>query len=285
MGWEPLWSFPNWKVQKYVMADEDRFQRFLFDELYCLQRLDCGISWFGHRNTTSLKTAWGRSSDERKRRLNAETARNVRITKALNEVLEVSWNYLKLTWLRRFLFQAAAELAARIAAGEVSEPREEPSICWDLCFCHTVAELKQRWFVELTWNNLNSRSLKKSQAKALKRWNMLKQIMLMFPGMHRKVPNVFPVVCSHLAIQQSSHNSSSWLPGFWKDTFGQSLPGGKCFWFVELTAVLSFLLFFPECVARVPVSLGGLGVRLCSPSFAFAVATVRNRSQPLAVVP
>ena len=35
--------------------------------------------------------------------------------------------------------------------------------------------------------------------------------------------------------------------------------------------------FFPECVARVPVSLGGLGVRLCSPSFAFAVATVRNR--------
>ena len=35
--------------------------------------------------------------------------------------------------------------------------------------------------------------------------------------------------------------------------------------------------FFPECVARVPVSLGGLGVGLCSPSFAFAVATVRNR--------
>ena len=33
-----------------------------------------------------------------------------------------------------------------------------------------------------------------------------------------------------------------------------------------------------ECVARVPVSLGGLGVRLCSPSFAFAFATVRNRS-------
>ena len=39
---------------------------------------------------------------------------------------------------------------------------------------------------------------------------------------------------------------------------------------------------FPECVARVPVSLGGLGVRLCSPSFAFSVATVRNRSQPSA---
>ena len=41
---------------------------------------------------------------------------------------------------------------------------------------------------------------------------------------------------------------------------------------------------FPECVARVPVSLGGLGVRLCSPSFAFAVATVRNRRQPSASV-
>ena len=36
---------------------------------------------------------------------------------------------------------------------------------------------------------------------------------------------------------------------------------------------------FPECVARVPVSLGGLGVRLCSPSFAFAVATVRKCPQ------
>ena len=44
------------------------------------------------------------------------------------------------------------------------------------------------------------------------------------------------------------------------------------------------LRIFPECVARVPVSLGGLGVRLCSPSFAFAVATVRNRSQPFASV-
>ena len=41
-------------------------------------------------------------------------------------------------------------------------------------------------------------------------------------------------------------------------------------------------LLFPECVARVPVSLGGLGVRLCSPSFAFATATVRNRRQPSA---
>ena len=38
-------------------------------------------------------------------------------------------------------------------------------------------------------------------------------------------------------------------------------------------------VLFPECVARVPVSLGGLGVRLCSPSFAFAVATVRKCPQ------
>ena len=43
--------------------------------------------------------------------------------------------------------------------------------------------------------------------------------------------------------------------------------------------------FFPECVARVPVSLGGLGVRLCSPSFAFAVATVGKCPQPFAVPP
>ena len=41
---------------------------------------------------------------------------------------------------------------------------------------------------------------------------------------------------------------------------------------------------FPECVARVPVSLGGLGVRLCSPKVAFAFATVGNRSQPSATV-
>ena len=42
--------------------------------------------------------------------------------------------------------------------------------------------------------------------------------------------------------------------------------------------------FFPECVARVPVSLGGLGVRLCSPKVAFATATVGNRPQPSATV-
>ena len=44
------------------------------------------------------------------------------------------------------------------------------------------------------------------------------------------------------------------------------------------------LYIFPECVARVPVSLGGLGVRLCSPSFAFVFATVGNRPQPFATV-
>ena len=44
------------------------------------------------------------------------------------------------------------------------------------------------------------------------------------------------------------------------------------------------VLFFLECVARVPLSLGGLGVRLCSPSFAFSVATVRNRRQVSATV-
>ena len=34
-------------------------------------------------------------------------------------------------------------------------------------------------------------------------------------------------------------------------------------------------MFFPECVARVPVSLWGL--RVCSLDVAFTVATVRNR--------
>ena len=43
-------------------------------------------------------------------------------------------------------------------------------------------------------------------------------------------------------------------------------------------------LCFPECIARVPVSLGGLGVGLCSPKVAFAVATVSNRSHPSATV-
>ena len=39
---------------------------------------------------------------------------------------------------------------------------------------------------------------------------------------------------------------------------------------------------FPECVARVPVHSGGLGLRVCSLDVAFASATVRNRSQPFA---
>ena len=45
------------------------------------------------------------------------------------------------------------------------------------------------------------------------------------------------------------------------------------------------LVLFPECVARVPVSLWGLGVkRVCSLDVAFTVATVRNRPQPFATV-
>ena len=39
---------------------------------------------------------------------------------------------------------------------------------------------------------------------------------------------------------------------------------------------------FPECVARVPVSFGGLGVRLCSRKVVSMFATVRNRPQPFA---
>ena len=41
---------------------------------------------------------------------------------------------------------------------------------------------------------------------------------------------------------------------------------------------------FPECVARVPVSFGGLGVRLCSRKVVSMFATVRNRPQPFATV-
>ena len=43
--------------------------------------------------------------------------------------------------------------------------------------------------------------------------------------------------------------------------------------------------FFPECVARVPVSFGGLGVRLCSRKVVSMFATVRERSQPSACPP
>ena len=42
--------------------------------------------------------------------------------------------------------------------------------------------------------------------------------------------------------------------------------------------------FFPECVARVPVSFGGLGVRLCSRKVVSMFATVRNRSRATATV-
>ena len=43
-------------------------------------------------------------------------------------------------------------------------------------------------------------------------------------------------------------------------------------------------LFFPKCSKRVPLSLWGLGVGLCSLNVAFVFATVRNRSQPFATV-
>ena len=45
------------------------------------------------------------------------------------------------------------------------------------------------------------------------------------------------------------------------------------------------VFFFPECVARVPVSFGGLGVRLCSRKVVSMFATVRNRPQPFAWAP
>ena len=53
--------------------------------------------------------------------------------------------------------------------------------------------------------------------------------------------------------------------------------------YVFLNILLSFFCSFPECVARVPVSLWGL--RLCSLDVAFVVATVRNRPQPFVRTP
>ena len=49
-----------------------------------------------------------------------------------------------------------------------------------------------------------------------------------------------------------------------------------------LSCLVLSCLFFPECVARVPVSFGGLGVRLCPRKVVSMFATVRNRSQPFA---
>ena len=51
--------------------------------------------------------------------------------------------------------------------------------------------------------------------------------------------------------------------------------GKKACW--EPQGAAEFLFFFPECVARVPVSFGGLGVRLCSRKVVCMFATVRNR--------
>ena len=56
--------------------------------------------------------------------------------------------------------------------------------------------------------------------------------------------------------------------------------------FLSLVLSLSLpcctFLFFPKCVARVPVSLWGL--RVCSLDVAFLSATVRNRLQPFPTV-
>ena len=53
---------------------------------------------------------------------------------------------------------------------------------------------------------------------------------------------------------------------------------------IVLQSPMWFYGIFPECVARVPVSFGGLGVRLCSRKVVSMSATVRNRSQPSATV-
>ena len=41
--------------------------------------------------------------------------------------------------------------------------------------------------------------------------------------------------------------------------------------------MVMFVIVFPECVARFPVSFGGVGVRLCSRKVVSVSATVRNR--------
>ena len=50
--------------------------------------------------------------------------------------------------------------------------------------------------------------------------------------------------------------------------------------FVKYSVLFNISMFFPECVARVPVSLWGLGVGV----FARRCQTVRNRPQPFATV-
>ena len=54
-------------------------------------------------------------------------------------------------------------------------------------------------------------------------------------------------------------------------------------WSLEMQRPIRELIF-PECVARVPVSFGGLGVRLCSRKVVSMSATVHNRSQATATV-
>ena len=51
-------------------------------------------------------------------------------------------------------------------------------------------------------------------------------------------------------------------------------------WMLDVDKIL-----FPECVARVPVSLWGFGgLRVCSPDVAQLSATARNRPQPSGTV-
>ena len=104
-----------------------------------------------------------------------------------------------------------------------------------------------------------------------------------------KHPNLIPnsaryqvgeLIHSHLALEALVSKNRRMKSAFCNSNNSKIYPS---FWVPKISS-LDSLAIFPECVARVPVSLGGLGVRLCSPSFAFAVATVGIRRQPSATV-
>ena len=80
----------------------------------------------------------------------------------------------------------------------------------------------------------------------------------------------------HSIIYIHSQNLPADMTRFGKfDLVFRSIHFGAASW--------GYTMFFPECVATVPVSLcGGVGVELCSPDVAFTFATVRNRPQPFA---
>ena len=70
---------------------------------------------------------------------------------------------------------------------------------------------------------------------------------------------------------------------FWRfDTVLYMSNSGLTFRQASIFVAPILLKVFPECVARVPVSFGGLGVRLCSRKVVSMFATVRNRPQPFA---